>query len=142
MFSKLVLSVLWLGFVAMWIRVMRQVTVAAVISSLELLLMIALAYALLLGGWINHNIAIFKAKGARTGVRELGVFLTHDYLGVPVSIQVGLQSEQEIVVDFVNGHKCYRASQAIPGDDLEALISHVGEAPGAMTASRTGRLDE
>jgi hypothetical protein len=134
MFSKLLLSVFWLGFVALWIRVMRQVTVAAVISSLELLLTIALAYALLLGGWINHNIAIFKAKGARTGVRELGIFPTHDYLGVPVSIQVDLQSEQEIVVDFVNGAKCYRASQAIPRDDIEALISHVVEAPGAMTA--------
>jgi hypothetical protein len=134
MISKLILGLLWLAFVGLWIRVFQQVTAAAVIASLELLSLIAIGYVVLLGAWIGHNVAIFKAKGPRMGVRELGLYPAHDYLGVPVSIQVGLQTEQEIVVDVVNGSKCYRSAESRT-DDLDALIMGVRESTDVITAT-------
>jgi hypothetical protein len=68
-----------------------------------------------------HNIAIYRRKGPRTQVREFAMFPDHDYLGVPVDLRVDFLSESEIVIDLVNGTKCYLPKQAVSGQGLLAL---------------------
>jgi len=84
-----------------------------------------LAYSLLLGAWVLHNVAIYRRKGPRNKVREFALLPGYDYLGTPVDVRVDCLSESEIVVDLVEGTKCYLPQPA--GSELLPLVHATSE---------------
>jgi hypothetical protein len=113
--TKFILTLLWLGFAVSWIHVAQHTTLHELLDSLRLLLIMTLAYSLLLMAWVLYNIAIYRRKGPRTKVREFALLPGHDYLGAPVDVRVDCLSESEIVVDLVEGTKCYLTRPAVSG---------------------------
>jgi hypothetical protein len=133
MWTRLVLALLWLGFVASWVRVAQHTTLHEVLDALRLLLLLTLAYSLSLVVWVLHNQSIYRHKGPRRAVRETAVLPAHDYLGVPVEVRVDRLSESEIVVDLTEGIKYYLPQQAV--SDLLPL-AHATSRTGEAHASR------
>ena len=115
MLAKFILGFLWLGFAAAWIRVAQHTTLREFLDSLRLLLLMTLAYSLVLAAWVLHNVAIYRRKGPRNNVRESALFPAHDYLGTPLDVRVDRLSESEIVIDLMEGKKCYLPQQAVLG---------------------------
>src|SRR5215469_8015193 len=113
MWTKALIALLWLGFVASWVRVAQHTTFHELLDSLRLLLLMTLAYALVLIAWVLHNLSIHRRKGPRTKVREAKILPAHDYLGVPVEVSVDRLSESEIIVDLVEGKKYYLPGRVV-----------------------------
>jgi hypothetical protein len=103
--SKLILTLLWLNFIALWIRVYRITTESDVKDSLYYLGSIISAYGLLVAAWIFHNIRIYEKKEARKSTRLVTHNPIQDALQSYISVSTDLQQTQEIVVTVTEGKK-------------------------------------
>ena len=104
---KFVLVVLWLGFVGLWYRVRTITGFPDVTDSFSYLVNIISAYGLLVIVWVFHNIAIYRKKGPRQGVRFLNYAATHDALQSYIMRKTDLKRTQTITVNVVNGQKLF-----------------------------------
>ena len=105
--AKLVLALLWLNFLAMWMRVYQITTASDVESSFTHLGSLIVVYALTITVWIFHNVRIFNQKGPRQSSRIVQPDPRSDTLGRSVSRRVDLKGEQYIVVDMLHETKVF-----------------------------------
>jgi hypothetical protein len=106
--SNIFICLLWLNFVALWVRVYTFASTkhdAAV--SLSYIGKVTVLYGLLVTAWVVHNIRIFRKKGPRLRARLAGFSQTHDSLNHQINTAVDLGREQEIVVDVIRGQKFF-----------------------------------
>ena len=108
--SKIFITLLWLNFIALWLRVYRITTITDVTDSVNYLGGLISAYGVVVVWWIFHNIQIYKTKKGRSA-RVIQPMNTHDSLQRYMSRKVNLHREQEILIDVVGGRKLFlRAS--------------------------------
>jgi len=107
---------LWLLFVAMWYRVYRITTLGDVKDAVTYLTAITATYGVLVTVWVLHNIAIYRRKGPRTGLRLLDYTMTHDHLRSYVLTKTDLKNTQSIMVSVVNGRKTFTEQIAQPAE--------------------------
>jgi len=110
--DRVVLVLLWLLFVGLWFRVYRVTTVSDVVQAGVLLSSLIAAYCVVVGSWVFHNIAIYRRKGPRTGVRMVRYSSIHDRLGHYLRYQTDLKRTQAIVVDVAGNTKVFAADDA------------------------------
>ena len=108
--SKIVLTVLWLNFVALWLRVYHITTIADAFGSFLSVAGLISAYVVVVTWWIIHNLRIHWKKGPRRGARVLPFMATHDSLHRYISTRIDLHHRQEIIVDVVNDRKVFIAA--------------------------------
>ena len=119
--AKLVLGLLWLNFLAMWMRVYQVTTASDVETSFTHLGSLIIVYALTITIWIFHNLRIFKRKGPRQSSRIVQPDPRSDTLGRSVSRRVDLKGEQYIVVDMLNDTKVFMHGSKSGDVDEESL---------------------
>lgn len=105
--AKLVLTLLWLNFVVLWIRVYTITRASDVTDSINYITGIISAYGLLVTIWIFHNIRIHKKKGPRRSVRAVSDNRTHDALQNYIAYKSDLKRTQEIVINVIDGRKIF-----------------------------------
>ena len=120
--SKVFVSLLWLSFVALWLRVYRVTTISDVLDSVNYLGGLISAYALVVCWWIFHNIRLYRTRNTRSA-RLLEFMGTHDTLQQYISRKVDLHDEQEIVVSVVGDRKIF--AQGRRARQKEAVASGV-----------------
>lgn len=116
---RLFVVVLWLGFVFLWLRVYGMTTVRDVTNAMTYLISITSVYGVLVTVWVLHNLALFRRKGPRKGVRILNYVPTHDELRSYVVIKTNLKETQAITVSVAEGRKLFRDSAA----ETEELVT-------------------
>ena len=139
--ANVFLTVLWLGFVGLWMRVFQQTRLQDVAASLGLLLGLGGIYGITVAIWVGHNISLARRRNRRRATENITIFPSHDYLGLPVEIRSNLMAEQEIEIKIVNGVKQYLpvnesagllgqaitvASQPTVSEELENLADQPG----------------
>jgi len=122
--SKIVLTVLWLNFVALWLRVYHITSFTDAFGSILSIGGLISAYGVLVVWWIIHNIRIHKTKGPRRGARVVPFLATHDSLHRYISSRIDLRHQQEIIVDVVADRKVFMAAPAVQPE--EAVLTGVG----------------
>ena len=105
--SKIVLTLLWLGFAGLWFRVSQQTRIRDVGTSVALLLGLTALYGVIVGIWVGHNLSLARRRNRRRAAKELALSQSHDYLGLPVEVRSNLLGEQEIEVTIEDGIKRY-----------------------------------
>ena len=105
--DKVVLALLWLLFVGLWFRVYLVTTVSDVAQAGMLLSGVLVAYCFVVASWVFHNIAIYRRKGPRTGVRMVRYSSIHDSLGHYLRYQTDLRKTQSMAVDIVDNAKVF-----------------------------------
>ena len=101
------MSVLWIGFVLLWWKVLRNTLPDQFVFLLAYFVSALIVYGTVVAFWILHNLRIYRVKGPRKNTRHLTCDLSHDYLNRTLVIDVRLQEEQDIVVDLAEGAKRY-----------------------------------
>ena len=139
--ANVFLTVLWLGFVGLWMRVFQQTRLQDVAASLGLLLGLGGIYGITVAIWVGHNISLARRRNRRRATENITIFPSHDYLGLPIEIRSNLMAEQEIEIKIVNGVKQYLplnesggllgqaitvASQPTVSEELENLADQPG----------------
>lgn len=119
--GKFFLAILWLGFIGLWYRVYRITPVSDVTDSITYIGSIMSAYGLIVTVWVFHNIAIYRRKGPRRGVRVMNFAGTHDALHRYIMSKVDLKKTQAITINIVDGRKFFVESKQ-PKRDLVAGI--------------------
>lgn len=119
--QKLVLVFLWALFVSLWFRVYNITTRPDVTNAATYLSGAVSVYSVLVTVWIFHNIAIYRRRGPRTGVRVLDYTMTHDHLRSYIQMKTDLKTTQNIMVDIVDGRKTFSEQVVQPTEDT--LIS-------------------
>ena len=130
--SKIVLTLLWLGFASLWIRVSQQTRIRDVGTSLELLLGLTAMYCVTVGIWVGHNLSLARRRNRRRASKEVALFPSHDYLGLPVEVRSNLLGEQEIDVTIAEGIKRYSSK----GKEADLLLVHAVAHPGREEAGQ------
>ena len=120
--SNLVVGLLWLNFVALWVRVYTITTVTDVRDSVTYIGHFGVAYIVLVTLWILHNVRIFRHKGPRLGQRVMPFSGTHDCLNQPIYEAAGVRHDQEIVVDVIQGRKFFLHGSGSPKDPLVTAV--------------------
>ena len=120
--ANLVVGLLWLNFVALWVRVYTITTVTDVRDSITYIGHFGVAYTVLVTLWIFHNIRIFRHKGPRLGQRVIPFSGTHDSLNQPIYEAAGVRRDQEIVVEVIEGRKFFLHSSGSPDDPLLTTV--------------------
>jgi len=110
--SKIVLTVLWLNFVALWLRVYHITTFADAFGSFLSIAGLISAYAVVVAWWIVHNLRIHWKKGPRRDARIVPFMATHDSLHRYIASRVDLRHRQEIIVDVIADRKVFLAAPA------------------------------
>ena len=105
--SKAFLALLWLGFAGLWFRVSHQTRIHDVGTSLELLLGLVVLYGVMVAIWVGHNVSLARRRNRRRASKEVALFPSRDYLGLPVDIRSNLLAEQDIDITIVDGVKRY-----------------------------------
>jgi hypothetical protein len=109
------LTFLWLNFLALWLRVYRITVSSEVIDSALYLGRILSAYGLLVTVWIFHNNRIQEKKGPRRTTRSLSYTPIHDALQNYVSLGIDVRRSQEIVISVRDGRKIFAARKTLHG---------------------------
>ena len=109
--SKVVISLLWLNFVALWGRVYHITSVGDVTDSFNYLGGLISAYGLVVAWWIFHNIRIYRTKQTRTA-RLISPVNTHDTLQRYIAKKIDLHHEQDIRVDVIGDRKVFIGAQS------------------------------
>lgn len=122
--SNLIVGLLWLNFVALWVRVYTTTTITEVRDAGSYIGHFGVAYAVLVTLWIFHNIRIFRKKGPRLNLRDIAFSGTHDCLNQPIVEAAGVRSDQEIVVKVISGQKFFLPASGAPNDP--PLLTTVG----------------
>ena len=117
--ANVFLTLLWLGFVGLWMRVFQQTRLQDVAASLGLLLGLGGVYGITVAIWVGHNISLARRRNRRKATENITIFPSHDYLGLPVEIRSNLMAEQEIEIKIVNGVKQY-----LPVNESAGLLGH------------------
>jgi hypothetical protein len=105
--SNIALTVLWLAFAGLWVRVFQRTELKDVGASLGLLLGLGGLYGVTVAIWVSHNISLARRKNRRRASEEITIFPSHDYLGLPVDVRSNLLTEQEIEIRILNSVKQY-----------------------------------
>ena len=113
---------LWLGFVALWVRVFQQTRLQDVAASLGLLLALGGVYGISAAIWVGHNISLARRRNRRRATENITIFPSHDYLGLPIEIRSNLMTEQEIEIKIVNGVKQYLPLNESAGSPGQAIV--------------------
>jgi hypothetical protein len=114
--QKIVLLALWSLFVGLWYRVYHVTTGADVTNAVTYLSSAISVYSVIVTVWIFHNIAIYRRKGPRTGLRLLDYTMTHDHLRSYVLTKTDLKNTQSIMVSVVDGRKTFTEQIAQPAE--------------------------
>ena len=101
-------GLLWLLFVALWYRVYRITTTLDITNAITYVVSIISVYGLLVTAWVLHNIAIFRRKGPRRGVRLLDYSAIHDRLGSYIVAAADIKEQKAITVTVSDGRKVFR----------------------------------
>jgi hypothetical protein len=117
--SKIVLTVLWVNFVALWLRVYHITSISDAFGSFLSIAGLISAYGVLVVWWIIHNLRIYRKKGPRRGARVVPFLATHDSLHRYISSRVDLRHQQEIIVDVVADRKVFIAAPAAQPEEPE-----------------------
>jgi hypothetical protein len=104
----LVIGLLWLLFVALWYRVYGITTIVDITNAITYLVSVVSVYGLLVTAWVLHNIAIFRRKGPRRGVRMLDYSAIHDKLGSYIVAAGDVKEQKAITVSVSDGRKVFR----------------------------------
>ena len=112
--AKAILSLLWLSFVLLWLRVYRITGTQELTDSIGYLLSIIFVYALAVGWWIYHNVRIHRKKGPRLHIREVQFQATRDSLKRPILCEANLKHDQQIHVIVAGGRKVFIEGAAQP----------------------------
>jgi hypothetical protein len=115
--QKLVLVLLWGLFVALWFRVYNITTRPDVTNAAAYLSGAASVYSVLVTIWIFHNIAIYRRRGPRSGVRIIDYTMTHDHLRSYILTKTDLKTTQAILVSVVDGRKTFSEQVGQPTED-------------------------
>ena len=118
--AKTLLSVLWINFVILWLRVYQITTIGDVTDSIHYLGGLISAYGLLVTLWVLHNIRIYRKKGPRRDVRMMPFLATHDYLKHPFVNKTDLKRGQVILVDVVGDRKIFNNGRVLPSSQEQA----------------------
>jgi hypothetical protein len=105
---------LWLNFIALWVRVYEITTLRDVTDTVSYLGNLIAAYGLLVTVWVLHNIRIYRKKGPRLRARAVAFSGTHDCLNQQIRRPSDLAREQEIVVDVSQGQKVFAGGSSSP----------------------------
>lgn len=105
--DRIVLVLLWLTFVGLWFRVYRITTLADVKRAALVLGIVIGLYFVVVTYWVVHNIAIFRRKGPRKGVRAVPFMSLHDHLRRYLRYRADIKTAQMITVDIVNESKVF-----------------------------------
>ncbi len=120
--GKMVLiSLLWLGFLVGWWRVVTRTPAREIVHSLESFGLLTVLYGALLAGWVYHNIRIYQRKGPRRTPRLLSPDHTRDSLGRPCREETDILGQQHIEIRIQGEAKVFQAAapQApVPGEEL------------------------
>lgn len=105
----------WAVFVALWWMLVRdgRVSADALRSTVVELGAVAGAVLAITAWWVRHNVAIYRRKGPRTGIREAPARTDRDALGRPVHWEFGGRRggavrAAHVIVDVADGDKTYR----------------------------------
>ena len=71
----------WALFIASWVKVGRGVTGDTVVTTLLLVVGVAVISLSVTILWIAHNVSIFRRKGPRTNARDIDFEFNKDFLG-------------------------------------------------------------
>jgi hypothetical protein len=115
--QKLVLVTLWGLFIALWFRVYNITTRPDVTNAITYLSGAISVYGVLVTVWIFHNIAIYRRRGPRTGLRILDYTMTHDHLRSYIHTKTDLKTTQSILVNVVDGRKTFTEQVAQPAEE-------------------------
>lgn len=115
--QKIVLLALWSLFVGLWYRVYHITTGPDVTNAVTYLSSAISVYSVIVTVWIFHNIAIYRRKGPRTGLRLLDYTMTHDHLRSYVLTKTDLKNTQSIMVSVVDGRKTFTEQIAQPAEE-------------------------
>ncbi len=115
--QKLVLVALWGLFAALWYRVYHITTRPDVTNAITYLSSAVSVYSVVVTVWIFHNIAIYRRKGPRTGLRNLDYTMTHDHLRSYVLAKTDLKKTQNILVSVVDGRKTFTEQVVQPSEE-------------------------
>ena len=107
--DRIVLVLLWLTFVGLWFRVYGITTLTDIKRAALLLGIVIGLYCVVVTYWVVHNIAIFRRKGPRKGVREVPFMSLHDHLRRYLRYRADIKVAQTITVDIVNESKVFTA---------------------------------
>ncbi len=106
--QPLALAAGWLIFVVLWLDVVTEAT-AATARLTGLLLTATLVLSLTLNlAWIAYSVGIYRRKGARFGIREIGFEAEQDFLGRPlVADWPALKNSALVTVTVQDGSKLF-----------------------------------
>jgi hypothetical protein len=104
---KITLVLLWLTFPLLWYRANQLTAFSDAAGSLVFLIGMVVFYGILVGGWIVHNIRIWKKKGARRNLRVVPFVASHDVLKRPILNTVPLLEGKNIHVAVVDNRKVF-----------------------------------
>jgi hypothetical protein len=121
--GKLVLSILWIGFLGLWYRVYTNTSLSDFTDSLTYLATLTAAYCVVVTAWVAHNINIYRKKGPRHGVRLVNYGGTHDALQNYILNRTDLKRTQAIVVRVSEGQKQFLVSANTPQQEPELVGS-------------------
>jgi hypothetical protein len=115
--QKVVLLALWALFAVLWYRVYYITTRPDVTNAITYLTSAVSVYGVVITVWIFHNIAIYRRRGPRSGIRVLDYALTHDHLRSYINSKTDLKTTQNIVVSVIDGRKTFSEQVAKPTED-------------------------
>lgn len=98
---------LWLLFAALWYRVYAITTRADVTNAMTYVMVTVLVYGIVMTVWVHHNIAIYRKKGPRRGIRFLAYSAIHDRLGSYIVARDDVRERQAITVSVNEGRKVF-----------------------------------
>jgi hypothetical protein len=120
--QRFVLLALWASFVGLWYRVYFLTTINDVTGAATYLTGTLAVYGLIVSAWILHNIAIYRRKGPRTGLRHLDYVMTHDHLRSYIQTKTNLKDTQSICVNIIEGRKTFSEQVLQPTEDTVASL--------------------
>ena len=115
--QKVVLLLLWALFAGLWYRVYYITTRPDVTNAITYLSSAVSVYGVVITVWIFHNIAIYRRRGPRSGIRVLDYALTHDHLRSYINSKTDLKTTQNILVSVIDGRKTFSEQVAKPTED-------------------------
>jgi len=115
--QKVVLLALWALFAVLWYRVYYITTRPDVTNAITYLTSAVSVYGVVITVWIFHNIAIYRRRGPRSGIRVLDYALTHDHLRSYINSKTDLKTTQNILVSVIDGRKTFSEQVAKPTED-------------------------
>lgn len=114
----------WVSLLVLWGRVLRGTSPEMLLLAGGSVVACAIASITLTRWWIAHNVAIFRAKGPRTGMPAVPLDYTQDWVGRAVAGELDAARTAGIVVICASAaRKVFLADPS-----LDAITAEVGPA--------------